>query len=208
MAAALDRGVAQVALVGAGLDFRPFRFADRAGVRWFELDLPEMLEERARVLAGHALPPCDRTAVPVNLDFDDPAEVLAGTGGFDPEAPVFVVYEGCSMYFEAPKAHEILGRLAGLVRRHPDSRLWLDLVTPEVVGRDTPPAARSFVEGMARMGEPFVFGHGDPAALFAGHGLAVETVARSNHYRPSDDPLFELYYFAVLGPSAPQAAAT
>ena len=42
----------QVVLMGAGLDMRPFRLCHKMGrPTFFEVDLPEMLEERTRVIS-------------------------------------------------------------------------------------------------------------------------------------------------------------
>ena len=195
---AISRGVRQIVLVGSGLDMRAFRFGAAEGVTWFELDLPEMLHEREQALAPLGLPAAKRVGVPLNLDFDDPATVLAATDEFDADAPVLVVFEGCSMYFEAADLAVIFQRLSALVQ-HPDSRMWVDVVAPEVVdGVGAPPEVKAFVEGMAKMGEPFRFGHGDPERLFAEFGLTPERVDQSDVYAPDPGSIFELYKFALL----------
>src|SRR5262249_10528773 len=52
--AALDRGVPQVVIVGAGYDGRPLSFAT-PGVTWFEVDHPAtQTDKRARHSAGGA----------------------------------------------------------------------------------------------------------------------------------------------------------
>ncbi len=203
--AAVASGVRQVALVGAGLDFRPFRLAeDLPEVRWFEMDLPAMLEERERVLASLGLRGGRRQAVPLNLDFDDVAEVLARAPGFRADEPVFVIFEGVSMYLAPDRAPAVFAGLARAVGRHPDSRLWLDLVRRAAFAPDAPPAARAFLDGMAQLGEPFLFGCDRPEELFAAGGLAVAEEAPSGRYRPVDPgaaPLLDLYRFVELAPA-------
>lgn len=201
---ALEGGVEQVVLVGAGLDFRPHRFASEfPDVRYFELDLPEMIAERERVITAADLPAVDRTTVPINLLFESPADVLADCEGFDVNSPIFVVYEGCSMYFEDDTAHAILAGLGELVGWHPESRLWFDLVS-EAVGSGIAENAsiRAFLDGMAVMGEPFVFGHDDPAALLADAKLEVASETPSDAYRPElTSQIYDHYRFVLAEPS-------
>ncbi len=200
---ALEAGVDQVVLVGAGLDFRPHRFVSQfPDVHYYELDLPEMVAERERVIAAADLPTVDRTTVPINLLCESPTDVLLNRTGFDVSRPVFIVYEGCSMYFEDDVAHEILARLGELAGRHPDSRLWFDLVSEVVGSGETEnPAIRPFLDGMAVMGEPFVFGHDDPAALLAHAKLEVVSETPSDAYRPElASEIYDHYRFVLARP--------
>ncbi|MCO4745038.1 MAG: SAM-dependent methyltransferase [Proteobacteria bacterium] len=203
MLAAMDAGVRQVVVVGAGLDFRPFRMAQtHPGVRYFELDLPIMLAERERVMARMTLPEVDRVGIPINLLFESPLTLLRGRSDFDTGAPVFVSFEGCSMYFEDGDAERILAGLAALLGGHSDSRLWLDLVSERVARGEAENAAeRAFLDGMAKLGEPFVYGTDDASALFAGFGLRVLDETRSDCFRPQpEDGVFAQYRFALVGP--------
>jgi len=64
-------GCRQVVVLGAGLDARAFRLALPAGVQWFELDLPEVLEFKEQVVRdGGFKPTCDRVVVPTDLAGD------------------------------------------------------------------------------------------------------------------------------------------
>src|SRR5438034_5291274 len=62
---ACARGCRQLVVLGAGLDARAFRLPLSAGVQWYELDLPEVLEFKEQVVrAGGFEPACDRVVVP------------------------------------------------------------------------------------------------------------------------------------------------
>jgi methyltransferase (TIGR00027 family) len=200
--AALNRGVRQVALVGSGLDCRPARFApDWTEVTWFELDLPHMLDERERAMAPVGLPAWERVPVPFNLLTDDPLEALGGGARFRADQPVFVVYEGCSMYFAGDDAARILAGLARLVQRHPDSRWWLDFVSTRVAaGQHPEPSVTRFLDQMARLGEPFVFGLDAAEGLADAHALRVEAGTHAGLVAGGALPLFEEYRFALLAP--------
>jgi methyltransferase (TIGR00027 family) len=57
-------GIRQVVLLAAGLDTRAFRLPWPAGIHLYELDLPQVLDFKDRVLTKHgALARCDRVTV-------------------------------------------------------------------------------------------------------------------------------------------------
>src|SRR3954452_11864422 len=58
---AVADGCGQVVVLGAGLDTRAFRIDWPAGLRWFEIDLPQVLAFKQTVLEGaEGSPRCDR----------------------------------------------------------------------------------------------------------------------------------------------------
>ena len=96
-------GCTQVVLLAAGLDTRAFRLAWPEGVRLFELDLPEVLAFKDRVLAGQsAQPRCERTVVPVDLREDWAARL--SEAGFQPGEPTAWLAEGLLLYLSADEA--------------------------------------------------------------------------------------------------------
>ncbi len=193
--AAVDGGIRQVVIVGAGLDTRPFRFASR-GLVWFELDLPAMADERARVFDGMDVPAVERWTLPCNLDFDAPLDVLLHSDRFDPEQPVFVLFEGVSMYMDPATIDRVIRALADLVQLHPRSRIWMDLVRREALHPAAPAPVRAFLEGMARMGEPFRFGVDAVPPWLGSHGLQI--LEETSAIGP--DPVLPLYRLVLAGP--------
>ncbi len=197
----------QVVLLGAGFDMRPFRTAAHTVV--FELDFAHMHEERSRLLGTlSGLPTVRRIVVPADLRLQGVDATLATTG-FDPQRPTLFVLEGVSMYQRVEDLAQILASVSRVLK-HPKSRLWLDLVSRSVVERSTAfPAAERFVDGMRRLGEPFILGFDDPTSFFSEHGLAVARHVSSGHYRPrgEDSALFGLYGFWHLAPSALPSSA-
>jgi methyltransferase (TIGR00027 family) len=118
--AAVAAGCGQVVLLAAGLDTRAFRLDWPAGVRLFELDLPELLDFKEGVLdARGAVPRCARTLVGVDLREDWPARLTAA--GLDPAAPVAWLIEGLLVYLDAAEAAGVLTAVGGL--SVPGSRL-------------------------------------------------------------------------------------
>ena len=159
----LKSGLSQVVLMGAGLDVRAFRHA-MAGphAKYFEVDLPEMLAERERVVKGLQGPCPERIPVAMNFETDRLDKALRNNGDFDPWQPTAFIYEGCSMYFDGVTNASMLTAARKLMQ-HPMSFLWVDFVATDVVdGQHRHKGIAAFLEGMEQLGEAFVFGVDDP----------------------------------------------
>lgn len=88
-----DAGIGQVVVLAAGLDTRAHRLAWPAGTRLFEIDHPNVLAFKDRVLSGlGALPGCERHTVGADLREDWPAALRQA--GFDPTQPTAWLAEG------------------------------------------------------------------------------------------------------------------
>jgi 3-hydroxyacyl-CoA dehydrogenase len=109
------------------------------------------------------------------------------------------VPEGVSTDLEEPTMRRLLRSLAK-VMRHGESRLWLDVVSRSVVdGTSGHATVESFVSGVARLGEPFVFGLDEAGSFFAELGFESLRVAASSCYQDRQaSPICELYSFHVL----------
>jgi methyltransferase (TIGR00027 family) len=105
--AALDAGVRQVAVVGAGFDSRPWRMR-RDGVRFFELD-DGVTQPLKRQRADRLGP--GPTYVEADLRERTAAEALA-VGGLDPAQPTMYVLEGLTMYLTEEVVRRQLTALA------------------------------------------------------------------------------------------------
>ena len=111
--AACADGCRQVVLLAAGLDTRAYRLAWPDGVHLYELDLPEVLGFKDRVLAGEdAAPRCARTAIPADLREDWPARLTEA--GLDPERPTAWLIEGLLVYLTAEEAAGLLTSVGDL----------------------------------------------------------------------------------------------
>ena len=113
---ALDDGVTQVVILGAGYDSRPLRMA-RAGVRWFEVDHPATQAEKRR-----RLPSPDVSYVALDLVTGDLSAALHGAGFED--RPAAFLAEGLTMYLDRTTAGSLLAGLAGVAAA--ESRLAVD----------------------------------------------------------------------------------
>jgi len=155
---ALDAGVTQVVLLGAGYDTRAYRFADQLDGRpVFEVDLAPISRAKAATIAkrGDEFP--DANMVRVEIDFESQAltDVLSDAGCAVGDA-TFFVWEGVPMYLTraAVKAtldavHQLGG--AGSQIAH-DMWYLVDDPGPLGTARRTAPGALSLI------GEPVTFG--------------------------------------------------
>jgi methyltransferase (TIGR00027 family) len=85
--AALDAGITQIAVIGAGYDSRAWRFC-REGVQFFELDHEVTQQEKARRAPGRG-----PIYVAADLTSQDAGEILI-QHGLDTSRPVLFVVEG------------------------------------------------------------------------------------------------------------------
>lgn len=149
---ALGAGAAQLVLLGAGFDARPWRFAPLLGARpVYLIDHPATAAARARVAA--ALPP--RDDVRVDVDFaTERFDTRLRDAGFDPSRPAMVVWEGVSMYLPEAAVRATLDRLGALLA--PGSRLAFDLWSPD--DRASALLGQAGRVGLGWLGEPLDFG--------------------------------------------------
>jgi len=151
-----DRFVARLAAAGvdlivnlaAGLDARPYRMQLPATLRWVEIDLPEILEYKAQVLAG-AKPACTVERIPLDLSNAD-----ARRGVFDQlgrsSTHAAVLSEGLLIYLMAGE----VGSLGWDLARQPSFRHWIvDIASPGLMRMLKARAG----EHMMDAGAPFLF---------------------------------------------------
>jgi methyltransferase (TIGR00027 family) len=177
-------GCHQVVLLAAGLDARAFRLHWPAGVRLFELDLPEVLDYKERVLtARHAVPHCQRTVLRVDLREDWSARLLEA--GLDPAQPSAWLVEGLLVYLSAEEAAALLTALGDLSA--PGSRLSCesrDGAQDSLFAKalDTPAVSGTVAMWKGGLGKEL-------AGWLTGHGWRLEThrgVALAERYGRPD----------------------
>jgi methyltransferase (TIGR00027 family) len=161
---ALDRGVRQVVIGGAGYDGRALRYA-KPGVTWFELDHPatqaDKAERVARLDGGH------RHIRFVSADFTaDPIAEPLLAAGLDPDRPTLFLLEGVVVYLERPVVERVLAAFRAVAAD--GSELALSSSTAS----STPEQRARFQERVAAMGEPALsqFTHEEARDLLAAAG--------------------------------------
>jgi methyltransferase (TIGR00027 family) len=109
--AACADGISQMVLLAAGLDSRAFRLAWPAPVRVFEVDMPQVLSFKDRVLDGQS-PTCERVVLPADLRGNWTPQLIEA--GFDPQAPTVWLIEGLFVYLTAGEAAGLLDAVGSI----------------------------------------------------------------------------------------------
>jgi methyltransferase (TIGR00027 family) len=106
---AIDAGVRQIVIIGAGYDDRALRFP-APGVRFFELDHPATQADKARRLRAMRTGAAGPTLAPADFRHDDIARVLAACG-HDATEPTLFLCEGLLVYLDQPTCVRLLAAL-------------------------------------------------------------------------------------------------
>jgi methyltransferase (TIGR00027 family) len=124
----VGEGCDRVLNLAAGFDTRPYRLALPASLSWIEVDLPEIIAEKERVLADEK-PACRVVLEGIDLaDADARAAFLARAAG--PALRVLVITEGLLVYLE----EQVVRRFArDLATRAPVFWWLLDILSPSLV---------------------------------------------------------------------------
>jgi methyltransferase (TIGR00027 family) len=165
---AVDRGIRQIVLLAAGLDTRAYRFRWPTGACVFELDLPNVLSFKERVLAEHgATAKCERRALGVDLR-EDWRDVLIGAG-LDRAKPTAWLAEGLLTYLSPDEAERLLRAVSDLST--PDSRLAFEL---DSLGSDAMRAEAYVLPGMKEYARLWRGGLPDAPNWMGQHGWRPE----------------------------------
>ena len=119
--AAIDAGITQIVIVGAGYDGRALRFGG-SGIHFFELDQAITQRDKRRRLEALGVAPDAVTFIAHDLTRGDLAGVMAAAGHVEDRATLYIC-EGLLIYLEPQVGEELLGSLRD--RAAPGSRLAL-----------------------------------------------------------------------------------
>ena len=171
LAEAVERGIGQYVLLGAGLDSFAYRSPLAGHVRVFEVDHPATQDYKRHVL-GSAEGAGAGGVRFVGGDFgrDSLGEAL-GRAGFDAGRPALVSWLGVTMYLDQSAVEATVAVLGGFA---PGSELVVDYILPAGM-RDAAGQGYAELVGQAagEWGEPWrsVFAPEAMAALLARHGF-------------------------------------
>ena len=161
LADAAEGGLRQLVVVAAGLDTRAYRLDWPAGTRLYELDRPDVLAAKQRVMdAAGAVPRCARHAV--GVDLGAPWTDALAASGFDRAVPSAWLVEGLFPYLDDATARAVVAQTAAMAA--PGSRLAAD-----IIGRGflESPWTRDYLKALEREGAPWRSGTDDPEGFFA-----------------------------------------
>jgi methyltransferase (TIGR00027 family) len=146
---ALDAGVTQVVIVGAGYDGRAMRYA-RHDATFFEVDHPATQADKRARLERLGLPATGIRFVTVDLTVDPLADRLAAAG-HDPALPSCLVVEGLASYLEVEVLDATLRELRSVTAAGSVLAVSVGVARGDVEARIR--AAR-FRSAVAALGEP------------------------------------------------------
>lgn len=157
----IERGADLVLNLAAGLDARPYRLAIPSGVHWIEVDLPEIVSYKEKILSGKK-PVC--TVERVALDLLDEQSRKALFEKLDNQFKrIVAVSEGLLVYFSPEQVVSLSSDLAG--RKNFQS--WIiDLASPGQLKL----MQRTVGKQLSGAGAPFRFGPAEGAKFFAPQG--------------------------------------
>ena len=171
---AAAEGVGQVVNLGAGYDSRAYRYREAMpDVKFFEIDLPQMVEEKKRRLKAAFGQVADHVVF-VPIDFNE--QTIPGAleeAGYDPGVKTLFIWEGGTMYVSATAVERTLKFIA--TRSARGSSVVYDYVPPAIIkGNFTEyPDMRGLTFWARYRGEPFIFGipEGEGTAYVEALGL-------------------------------------
>jgi methyltransferase (TIGR00027 family) len=174
LSAAVERGVRQIVILGAGLDTFALRNPHSArGIRIYEVDHPATQAWKRRRLEEAQLAfPSWLSFVPVDFERDDPLERLAGAG-FQPDAPAFFTWLGVVPYL----TQEAIGRTLGDLASIPSAEVVFDYMEPpQAFSEELKALVRKRTEQLEQMKERWASGF-EPAEIASRFGHLVQGLA-------------------------------
>jgi methyltransferase (TIGR00027 family) len=165
LAKAVERGVRQYVLVGAGLDTFAFRRTDmRQRLQVFELDHPQsQVAKRKRLAAAGLAEPSNLHFGAVDFEREGVAEAL-GCLPFRPDQPAVFAWLGVTMYLTRAAIEGTWRALRSVAQRQ--SEIVFDFIHRESLSATAAGSARRLRDRARAIGEPIITGL-DPATLGA-----------------------------------------
>ena len=175
---AIDGGIQQLVILGAGYDSRPYRFARQLeNVKVFEVDQPAT-QARKKQYLGRALGELPGHVVFVDMDFNaERLDARLPASGYEPQKKTFFIWEGVCMYITPEAVQETLTFIAQ--HSQPGSSLVFDYLYRSVIdGTCDYYGARLAANYVASRGEPYIFGieEGECEAFLRDFGIELESL--------------------------------
>jgi len=158
IAKSLEEGCDTVINLAAGLDARPYRLALPAGLKWIEVDLPEITDYKEELLRDEK-PSCLLERVRLDLsDVNGRRELFQRLA-----KQALIIGEGLVLYLSP----EEVGLLATDLAAHEQFRYWLlDITSPALLKMLIKKMGKAFDEASA----PFKFAPADGPEFFSKFG--------------------------------------
>jgi methyltransferase (TIGR00027 family) len=173
LSTAVQRGIRQIVILGAGLDTFALRNPHRAReIRIYEIDHPATQAwKRERLDEAQIALPRWLTLVPVDFEQDDVGEKLAAAG-FQQNSPAFFTWLGVVPYL----AENAIGRTLGYMSSIQNSEVVFDYMEPpEAFSEELRQLEKERTEQLKKIDERSVsrFEPADIEAILRSHGFRV-----------------------------------
>ena len=170
LARAVERGVRQVVILGAGLDTFALRNPHAARISIFEVDHPATQAwKRQRLVGAELAPPPWLTFVPVDFERDDLQQKLS-SAGFQRTSVAFFTWLGVVPYLTRDAIDDTLGYIASV----PNSEVVFDYSEPpETFTEDVRAYEAARMAQLEKINEQWVnrFEPAGVAAILRSHGF-------------------------------------
>lgn len=178
MKSAVQRGIKQVVILGAGFDSRAYRYRELLrGTRAFEVDYgPTQEFKKRRVLDVLGAVPSNLIYAPIDFTKEKLPDVLRAAG-YRREEKAFFIWEGVTMYISR---EAVQGTMRWIASTAPGSSVVLDMISTAWL---EDPRIRPAREMVAGWGEPWIFSipNGEEAAFVRATGLEPAEIVDMNH---------------------------
>ena len=171
---AVERGVRQIVILGAGLDTFALRNPHGAQIRIYEVDHPAtQAGKRERLAEAQIVLPTWLTFVPVDFEQDDVGEGLGErlvAAGFQQHSPAFFTWLGVTPYL----TEDAIGRTLGYMSSIQNSEVAFDYMEPpEAFSEELRQIEKARAEQLEKMGERSAtrFEPAGIAAILRAHGF-------------------------------------
>jgi methyltransferase (TIGR00027 family) len=162
----IEEGADRVINLAAGLDTRPYRLPLPPGLTWIEADLPDLVDEKDRLLAQET-PQCKVVREKVDLA-DAAARAAFLDRALEGAKRALVITEGLLVYLEAPQVEAIARDLAA----RPAIAWWMiDLASPRILT-----AMKKLFDGKLGEGATFKFAPAEGTGFFRRLGWRARDV--------------------------------
>ena len=178
LSGAVERGVRQIVILGAGLDTFALRNPHGAlAIRIYEVDHPATQAwKRERLSEAQIALPSGLIFVPVDFERDDLGEKLLAAGS-EQNTPAFFTWLGVVPYL----TEHAVGRTLGYISSIPNSEVVFDYIEPaDASSEELKQIEKVRTEQLEKIGERSAsrFGPAEIAAILRSHGFgAIEDIS-------------------------------
>ena len=163
----LEQGADMVVNLAAGLDARPYRMSLPATLLWIEVDLPEILAYKEKILEKEK-PSCALERVRMNLSDRNSRRALFAD--LDRRAnKILILTEGLLIYLSPEEVGALANDLSATAHFH---RWIMDLASPGLLRM----MQRTTGKKLSEVGAAFKFAPAEGPVFFASHGWEPEDV--------------------------------